>query len=153
MTFEYELKYFVSFQNQGEEDTFIAESSDEDENILVTDGIPQDEDLHGKHKIKISISKMEILTLILAFSLRYQLSDTAIVSLIEMVNIIICKKLINPSLYRLWKIFNGNNEKTVKTHFFCEKCYTYLCYNKDNKFTICDVCEVQTDNAQSRPAS
>nr|XP_042900000.1 uncharacterized protein LOC122269708 [Parasteatoda tepidariorum] len=85
----------------------------------------------------------------MAFSLRYQVSDTAILSLIEMVNIIIGQEFISPSLYRLWKMFSCSQEDIVKTHFFCEKCHTYISHI-DKKITVCSNCgnKVQTSDVQ-----
>lgn len=127
----------------------MVESADEDDIFVSKSSFLQEEDLHIKHQIQISHSKKDILALILAFSLRYQISDTAISSLIELINIIVGQKFINPSLYHLWKVFNVNKEKVVKTHFFCEKCHSYL-DNNDGKLTICSTCkvEVKTNNVQ-----
>ena len=104
-------------ENSDGEDISMAESAEKEDIFVTTDRINLD-DLYEKHLLKISISKNDVLTLILAFSLRYQVSDTGIVSMIEMLNIILGQDFINPSLYHFWKMFNWNKGKSVKTHFF-----------------------------------
>nr|XP_042912670.1 uncharacterized protein LOC122272752 [Parasteatoda tepidariorum] len=76
----------------------------------------------------------------LHYAIRHDLTNNAIVDLIELVNQINGAEIFPPSMFLLRKLFSLN--LAYRFHFYCKNCLTYIgeVSLNDNTQRICDVC-------------
>ncbi|XP_072162404.1 uncharacterized protein [Bemisia tabaci] len=117
------------------EDSALSELSDEDPQ---PDNEPPDEEpdpdfdvynLNAEVLPNVTLTKFEILVMLIHFAIRFKLSDAGVKALIKMINDILGVSIISPSIYMFNKIFTS--EKTKTSYLYCSKCLLLLGKKED----------------------
>lgn len=115
-----------------------------EEQMSEEDDIPLDDTVLF---LESNLTIRDIMILVVAFSLRFKLSDIGKSVLINMIKLLAGPKFerINISKYTLGKAFDPLDDKVVY-HYFCNKCHTKIIYSTSrNKFikhsVTCDSCK------------
>ena len=69
-----------------------------------------------------SVSQAEVLSMVISFTLRHHLSDTALLDLVQLINCMFGKGVLPNSMYMMKKIL-GCHRMNPSLHFFCTKCH------------------------------
>ncbi|CAL1295766.1 unnamed protein product [Larinioides sclopetarius] len=92
-------------------------------------------------------TRFEALLMILHYSFRHGLSNSAIIDLISLINKIAGTEVLPPSMYLLRKIFSSDFRYDI--HFYCKVCMTYLGKMPESEAltsTVCDVCSTKMNS-------
>lgn len=133
---------------EDDEDSYTT-GSDVDDNYERIEEQSEEDDITFDDIVLFSESNLtirDIMTLVVAFSLRFKLSDVGKSALINMIKLLAGPKSekINISKYILGKAFDPPDDKVVY-YYSCDKCHTKIMYSTSrNNFikqsVTCDSC-------------
>ena len=143
---------FLNDSNQNTD--FLFETTDTDNNNVETEEF-NDNNQFDDSKIMFETSKLtinDVMTLIMAFSIRFKLPDLGISELINMVKFFSGRECndINITKYRFKQKFDPPDE-TVMYHYYCMNCKQKILYSQSkegfkkqkNTFATCEIqCEI-----------
>lgn len=134
---------------EDDEDSFTTGSDMDDNNEYIEEQMSEEDDIPFDDTVLFPESNLtirDIMIIVVAFSLRFKLSDVAKSALINMIKLLAGPKFeqINISKYTLDKAFDPPDDKVVY-HYFCDKCHTKILYSTSRKKFIkqsvtCDSC-------------
>lgn len=124
--------------DEDEEDNYTIKNDDNYEHI--EEETSEEDEVAFNDIVLFSESKLtirDVITLVIAFSLRFRLSDVGKSALINMIKLFAGPKFekINISKYTLGKAFDPPDDKIIY-HYFCDKCHMKIMYSTSrNNFT------------------